>query len=213
MPESKSLEELEKQLDALKKDLEKREKQVADQNSYITKLEAGRAQVSNAPQPQQSAPAIDPTVQQYLERKMRDDTIAEATVEIRKSFKQEEFDAVFPDLLAFLKVNMKKSNTTSGFVIDAFDLLYARALKNKDHAIHKIGKSGTPTETPTAQTNAQVIGQVQQQTLKNTPPIISPKDGSPSGVPDTSTSVKNTKDAFSALKNKFNGAGGNKFSR
>lgn len=210
MPESKSFDELEKQLDALKKDLDKREKQVADQNSYITKLEAGRAQVSNAPQ-QASAPAVDPAVQQYIERKMRDDTIADATVEIQKNFRKEEFDVVFPDLLAFLKLNMKKSNTTPAFVIDAFDLLYARALKNKDHAIHKIGKNGTPTETPTAQTNASVIGSVQQQTLKNTPPIISPKDGTPSGLPETSTSVKSTKDAFSALKTRFNGAGGNKF--
>jgi hypothetical protein len=210
MPETKSVEELEKQLEALKKDLEKREKQVKDQNSYITDLEARRAQVSNA-QPQASAPAIDPAVQQYLERKMRDDTIAEATVEIQKHFKKEEFDAVFSDLLAFLKVNMKKSNTTAAFIIDAFDLLYARALKNKDHAIHKIGKIGTPTETPIAQTNAAVIGQVQQQTLKNSPPIISTNDGTPSGLPDNSSSTKNTNDAFKALKSKFNGAGGNKF--
>lgn len=205
-----SLEELEKQLEALKKDLEKREKQVKDQNSYITELEARRAQVSNA-QPQPSAPAVDPAVQQYIERKMRDDTIAEASVEIQKAFKKEEFDVVFPDLLTFLKVNMKKSNTTVAFVVDAFDLLYARALKNKDHAIHKIGKSGTPTETPVAQTNSKVISNVQDQTLKNTPPIISPKDGIPSGVPESTTAVKNTKDAFSALKQKFNGAGGNKF--
>ena len=210
MPETKSVEELEKQLETLKKDLEKREKQVKDQNSYITELEARRAQVSNA-QPQQSVAAIDPAVQQYLERKMRDDTIAEATLEIQKHFKKEEFDAVFPDLLAFLKVNMKKSNTTAAFVIDAFDLLYARALKNKDHAIHKIGKSGAPTETPNAQTNAAVIGQVQQQTLKNSPPIISTNDGTASGLPDTSTSTKNTNDAFKALKSKFAGAGGNKF--
>jgi hypothetical protein len=205
-----SVEELEKQLKELQEDLKKRDKQVKDQNSYITELESKRAQVSNSPT-QPSVQAIDPAVQQYLERKMKDDTVAEATVEILKNFKKEEFDAVFPDLLAFIKVNMKKSNTTTAFVIDAFDLLYARALKNKDHAIHKIGKSGTPTETPTAQTNAQVITNVQQQTLKNTPPIISPKDGTPSGLPDTSTSVKNTKDAFSALKSKFNGAGGNKF--
>lgn len=210
MPTEKTIDELEKQLEALKKDLEKREKQVKDQNSYITELEARRAQVSNA-QPQPSGPATDPAVQQYIERKMRDDTIAEATVEIQRSFKKEEFDAVFPDLLAFLKANMKKSNTTVGFVVDAFDLLYARALKNKEHGIHKIGKSGTPTETPNAQTNSNVINQVQQQTLKNTPPIISPKDGIPSGVPEPSTKVKDTKDAFSALKSKFNGAGGNKF--
>lgn len=210
MPTEKNVEELEKQLEALKKDLEKREKQVKDQNSYITELEARRAQVSNA-QPQASAPAVDPSVQAYIERKMRDDTIAEATVEILKSFKKEEFDAVFPDLLAFLKVNMKKSNTTTGFVVDAFDLLYARALKNKEHAIHKIGKNGTPTETPVAQTNGKVMSSVQEQTLKNTPPIISPKDGTPSSVPETGQQVKNTKDAFSALKSKFNGAGGNKF--
>ncbi len=210
MPTEKTIDELEKQLEALKKDLDKREKQVKDQNSYITELEARRAQVSNA-QPQASAPATDPAVQQYIERKMRDDTIAEATVEIQRSFKKEEFDVVFPDLLAFLKANMKKSNTTVGFVVDAFDLLYARALKNKEHGIHKIGKSGTPTETPNTQTNSNVINQVQQQTLKNTPPTISPKDGIPSGLPEPSTKVKDTKDAFSALKSKFNGAGGNRF--
>jgi hypothetical protein len=210
MPDSKSIDELEKQLDALKKDLDKREKQVADQNSYITKLESSRAQVSNAPQ-QPSVAATDPAVQQYIERKMRDDVIAEATIEIQRAFRKEEFDVVFPDLLAFLKVNMKKSNTTVPFVVDAFDLLYARALKNKEHAIHKIGKNGAPTETPLAQTNAQVISGVQQQTLKNTPPIISPKDGTPSGLPETSTQVKSTKDAFSSLKSRFNGAGGNKF--
>lgn len=210
MPSEKNVDELEKQLEALKKDLDKREKQVKDQNSYITQLESSRAQMSNAPQ-QPSAPAVDPSVQAYIERKMRDDTVAEATVEILKSFKKEEFDAVFPDLLAFLKVNMKKSNTTQGFVVDAFDLLYARALKNKEHAIHKIGKSGTPTETPIAQTNGKVISSVQEQTLKNTPPIISPKDGTPSAVPETGQQVKNTKDAFSALKTRFNGAGGNKF--
>lgn len=203
-------EEVQAKLEALEKELVSERKKVADQNSYITKLEAGRAQVSNAPQ-QPSVQAVDPAVQQYIERKMKDDTIAEATVEIQRSFKKEEFDAVFPDLLAFLKVNMKKSNTTVPFIIDAFDLLYARALKNKDHAIQKIGKNGTPTATPSPQTNAAVIGSVQQQTLKNTPPTISPKDGTPSGLPDPSTSVKSTKDAFSALKSKFNGAGGNKF--
>jgi len=209
MPTEKSVEELEKQLEALKKDLEKKEKQVKDQNSYITDLEARRAQVSNA-QPQASVPAIDPAVQQYLERKMRDDTIAEATVEIQKHFKKEEFDAVFPDLLAFVKVNMKKGNTTAAFVIDAFDLLYARALKNKEHAIHKIGKSTPPSETPVA-TNGKQVDNVQKQTLKNTPPVISTNDGTVSGVPESTSQVKSTKDAFNSLKSRFNNTGGNKF--
>lgn len=209
MPTEKSVEELEKQLEALKKDLEKKEKQVKDQNSYITDLEARRAQVSNA-QPQASAPAIDPAVQQYLERKMRDDTIAEATVEIQKHFKKEEFDAVFPDLLAFVKANMKKGNTTAAFVIDAFDLLFARALKNKEHAIHKIGKSTPPSETPVA-TNGKQVDNVQKQTLKNTPPVISTNDGTVSGVPESTSQVKSTKDAFNSLKSRFNNTGGNKF--
>jgi hypothetical protein len=209
MAESKSVDELEKQLDALKKDLEKREKQVADQNSYITKLEAGRAQVSNAQQ-QPSAPAVDPAVQQYIERKMRDDTIAEATVEIQKGFKKEEFEVVFPDLLAFLKLNMKKANTTVGFVVDAFDLLYARALKNKEHAIHKIGKAAAPSDTP-IKTNGQSIQAVQDKAFTNKPPIISTNDGTVSGIPESPSQVKNTKDAFSALKSKFNNQGSNKF--
>jgi hypothetical protein len=209
MPEAKTIDELEKQLDLLKKDLDKREKQVADQNSYITKLEASRAQVSNA-QPQPSAPAVDPAVQQYIERKMKDDTIADAAVEIKKSFSKEEFDAVFPDLLAFLKANMKKSSTTVPFIIDAFDLLYARALKNKEHAIHKIGKSGTPTETPDV-SNGKKLEAVQQQALKSKPPIISANDGTVSGLPESSSQVKTTKDAFASLKSKFNNNGGNKF--
>lgn len=204
-----TLEEYEKQLESLKEDLKKREKQVADQNSYITKLEASRAQVSNA-QPQASAPAVDPAVQQYIERKMRDDTIAEATVEIQKNFKKEEFDAVFPDLLIFLKANMKKASTTVPFVVDAFDLLYARALKNKEHAIHKIGKAATQSDTPVA-SNGKTISAVQEQALKNSPPVISTNDGTVSGLPESSSQVKNTKDAFSALKSRFNNQGGNKF--
>jgi hypothetical protein len=209
MATEKNLDELEKQLESLKKDLEKREKQVADQNSYITKLEASRAQVSNA-QPQASVQTVDPAVQQYIERKMKDDTIADATVEILKSFKKEEFDVVFPDLLAFLKVNMKKSNTTTAFVVDAFDLLYARALKNKEHAIHKIGKVTPPSETP-VKTNGESIKAVQEKAIKNKPPVISTNDGTVSGLPESSSQVKTTKDAFSALKSRFNNQGGNKF--
>lgn len=204
-------EDFKTKLEELEKQLASERKKVADQNSYITKLESGRAQGSNAPT-QASVPTVDPALQQYLEKKMREEVIAEATVEIKRSFSQAEVDAVMPDLLAFLKANMNRKNTTAGFIVDAFDLLYARAIKNKEHVIHKIGKSGTPTETPTkVETNAKVLSAVQEQTLKNTPPVISPNDGAAGSPPEPSTNVKSTKDAFTALKSRFNNVGGNKF--
>jgi hypothetical protein len=203
--------ELEQKLEALEKELTKERKKVADQNSYITELESRRAPVSNAPT-QQSSTAVDPALQQYLEKKMREEVIAEATVEINKSFSEQEVAAVMPDLLAFLKANMNKKNTTVGFIIDAFDLMYARAMKNKSHEINKIGKSGTPTDTPVdVKTNAKVLNAVQEQTLKANPTVISPSDGTAGSPPDATTNVKSTKDAFQALKNRFNENGGNKF--
>lgn len=203
-------EEYVKQLESLKEELKKREKQVADQNSYITKLEASRSQVGTA-QPQQSASAVDPTVQKYIERKMRIDTIEEAVLVIKKSFSAEEFDAVYPDLMAFLDRNMKRENTTVQFVIDAFDLMYGRAVKNKEHAIHKVGKAGTPTGTPQENNNGNVIAAAKEQAIKALAPTISSQDGTSGTMPDTSVQINTTRDAFKALQNKFNQAGSNKF--
>jgi hypothetical protein len=203
-----TVEELEAKFETLKKELEKREKQVADQNSYITKLEASRAQVSNA-QPQPSAQAVDPTVQKYIERKMRIDTIEEAVLEIKRFYPIKEFEAVYPDLIAFLDKNMRKENTTVNFVVDAFDLMYGRAVKNKDHALHQVGKAGAPTSTP--ETNSSVVATANEQAIKALAPTISPQDGTSGTLPDNGLQVKDTKDAFAALKTKFNNVGRNKF--
>lgn len=204
------LAEYEKQLEALKEDLKKREKQIADQNSYITKLEASRAQVSNAPS-QANVPAVDPTVQKYIERKMRIDTIEEAVVLIKQAFSQEEFDAVYPDLIAFLDKNMKRESTTVQFVVDAFDLMYGRAVKNKEHALSKLlGKAGTPTGTP-VKDNSSVVAAANEQAMKSLAPTIAPQDGVGGNVPDSPVQYKDTKDAFQALRGKFNQAGRNKF--
>lgn len=203
-----TVEELEKQFETLKEELKKREKQIADQNSYITKLEAGRAQVSNATQ-QPSGSAVDPTVQKYIERKMRIDTIEEAVSEIKRSYSASEFEAVYPDLIAFLDKNMRKENTTVNFVVDAFDLMYGRAARNKEHALHKIGKAGAPTSTP--ETNSNVVATANEQAIKALAPTISPQDGTSGTLPDTGSQVKDTKDAFASLKSRFNTAGRNKF--
>jgi len=199
---------LEEQIKALEEQLKLREKQVTDQNSYITKLES---QTKQGQPNAQGGQTVDPVVQRYLEKKMRMDTIEEGVHQIKIDYAPEEFDAVHPDLLAFLNANMKKENTTVGFVVDAFDLLYGRAKKNKAHAIHQIGKATPPSGTP-ASTNDKAIQSAQAKALESTPPVIAGNDGTP-GIPPAGTQqpVSNTNEAFKTLKNKFGQSGGGRF--
>lgn len=203
-----TVEELAAKVEALEKELQGEKKKVTDQNSYITKLEA-QAKAGNT-SPQQSATAAnDPVVQRYLEEKMREDTLSKAYVIIKQEVSEDIFKVIEPDLEAFLNKNMTKQNTTVAFVTDAFSLILGKAYRNKEHAIHKIGKGGTPTATPN-QTNAVNVQNV-QQSLRQTPPVITGQDGTSGGLPSTEVKVVNTKDAFKALRERFNQSGGNKF--
>lgn len=186
------------------------QKVINDQNKYIgqleTQLKAGSNNASAKP---------DDVTMRYLEKNMRRDVIAEAVAEIKKDVSEEVYKAVEPDFLDFLDKTMKKENTTVTFCTDAFSLIYGKCLRKKDHPVNQIGKDTNPqVVTPTtAGTNGQSVAQV-NSILQNQPPVITDKDqasGSVTGLPNTGVQVKNTRDAFSSLKNRFANNGGNKF--
>lgn len=184
------------------------QKIITDQNKYVGQLEA---QLKAKP-----GTTSDDVTQRYLEKNMRRDVIAEAVEEIKKDVSEETYKAVEPDFIAFLDKNMKKENTTVAFCTDAFSLVYGQCLRKKDHPVHQVGKGSNPqTATPqTPGTNGSVVQNV-NSVIQKQPPVISDRDetsGSATGLPNTGVQVKNTRDAFSSLKNRFANNGANKFS-
>lgn len=198
-------------------ELEKANKQyeanIAKQNSYITKLEAKANNSEPAQQVGYTPTGVNPSVQAYLEKSMRRDVITEAKGLIKQEISEEVYNAVEPDFLAFLDKNLKNENCTTAYVVDAFSLVMGRALRNKEHAINKIGKgTQTPPATPTQTTNSSQV-QAVQNTIISTPPVMGTKDISAvSGIPEPNGNpVNSTKDAFKNLKARFNNLGGNRF--
>ena len=187
------------------------EKMIKDQNSYITKLETQLKSTA-----QTSAQTADDITLKYLEKNMRRDVIAEATNEILKSVPKEVFDAVKPDFDSFLEANLTKERCTVEWVTDGFSLVLGRCMRNKDHAVNKIGKTNSPNGTPTqpiaAGTNGQSVDAV-NNILKETAPTISQNDRTYSaGMPNVEKpQVKNTKDAFASLRERFSAKGAEKF--
>ena len=186
------------------------EKMIKEQNSYITKLETQLKTSAAAP----AVAGLDSVTQKYLEKNMRNDVIREATQRIIESFGEDIFKAVKPDWDAFLEGKMLKENTTPEFATDAFNLVLGRCFSDKNHAVHKVGKTTNPTGTPAqaSTTNGQAVAEV-QHILVGQPPVMTGNDtGAASGLPGTQgVPVKNTKDAFSKLKEKFQNNGGNRF--
>lgn len=191
------------------------DKMIKDQNSYITKLEN---QVKN-PTPNAAntsgGTGVDDITRTYLEKNMRKDVIAEATAKIRNDFGEELFKAVEKDYTEFLDKNMDKAHTTVNYAVDAFALVLGRCYGIKDHPVTKVGKTTTPSGTPSqnnAGTNGQAVQGV-QNILAGQAPIMTGNDtGSASGMPNVGTGqIKNTRDAFASLKNRFANNGGGKF--
>ena len=197
-----TLEEALKRIETLEGELTTERKKVTDQNSYITKLE----QQIKAPG---AASTSDPTIQAYIERKMREETLAQAVAQIKAEFSEEEYKAVEPDFNAFLDKNLKKENIRVDYILDAFALVMGRALRNKEHGIHKV-KAATPgSTTPPAN---PIPGNKQVPPVIPQPPVMTGKDGGGTPPPSPTTEVKSTKDAFAALKQKMGTIGGNRFS-
>jgi hypothetical protein len=190
---------------------------ISRQNSYITKLENSRATNSEpAPKTATAETKFDPTIQAYLEKNMRRDVLEEAKAQLLKEVTEAEYKAVEEDFLAFLEKNMKNSNCTVAYIVDAFSLVMGRALRNKEHAINKLGKgTQTPETTPTQitpTTNSNSVQSVQTTILNNTPPVMTGKDTSASvGAPNTGVQHNNTRDAFKSLKQRFANLGGGQF--
>ena len=209
-----NLEQALERIKVLEGENEKLAKQVKDQNSYITKLET-ESKTKGGESLQQ-----DPTVTAYLKRKMREDVTAAAVTKILQVVPSKEvFEAMKPDLEAFLEKNMKESNTTEAYIIDAFNLVWGRAMTNKDHPVHSVGKAQTPSGTPNEQTpvnpagkNTDQIAKVQRTLQSNSPSPINDNDGGGGAVPNTGQPpVKTTKDAISNLRARFQQHGGNRF--
>ena len=185
------------------------QKVINDQNKYIGQLEAqAKSNTNNSTKP-------DDVTMKYLEKNMRRDVIAEAVAEIKKDVSEEVYKAVEPDFMEFLDKTMKKENTTVAFCTDAFSLVYGKCLRKKDHPVNQIGKDANPqVVTPNPQgTNGQSVATV-NSILQNQAPVITDKDqssGSATGLPNTGVQVKNTRDAFSSLKNRFANTGAGKF--
>lgn len=185
------------------------QKVINDQNKYVGQLEA-QLKATNNPQAKP-----DDVTMAYLEKNMRRDVIAEAVAEIKKDVSEEVYTAIEPDFMEFLNKNMKKENTTVGFCTDAFSLVYGKCLRKKDHPVNQIGKGTNPqVATPTTpNTNGPSVAAV-NSILQNQPPVITDKDqssGAAMGLPNTGQQVKNTRDAFTSLKNRFSNNGANKF--
>lgn len=190
---------------------------ISRQNSYITKLESSRANNSEPAQKTATTSSnLEPSIQAYLEKTMKRDALEEAKAQLLKEVTEEEYKTVEPDFLEFLDKNLKNTNCTVAYITDAFSLVMGRALRNKEHAINKLGKGATtPGTTPTEQphtTNAQDVKSVQTTILNNTPPVMTNKDNSASiGAPNTGTQHNNTRDAFKSLKQRFANLGGGQF--
>lgn len=190
----------------LETEITKLKSQISNQNSYITKLEKGEiAGKGLAAQPTQTG-GLDPATKRYLEKTMIKDTIAEARQNIVSQVGEEVYKAVEPDFKAWLDKNLKITNCTTEFVEDAFNLVYGRCLRNKEHAVHKaLGKDTPPVVTPNptqVTPNPQVL---------NTPPVITPRDGAlPTNLPPVNSQPKSKKDIFAEFSNKIRG-GGNPF--
>ena len=196
-----TLEEALKEIERLNGELTTERKKVTDQNSYITKLEAQVKAKGDA-----NPGSTDPTIQEYIKKKMREDVLAQSLVLIKADVSDEEYKAIEPDFLAFLDKNMKDQNVKVDYILDAFALVLGRAMRKKDHPIHSV-KAATPpaSTTPPGKGNPAVPP-------VNQPPGITGADGGSTPPPSTEKKIGNTKDAFASLREKMGNIGGNRFS-
>lgn len=126
----------------LEKEVETLKKNASEQNSYITKLEQSK-QKAQEEDPKKGAPAslqLDPKLDrifQHAERSFLRELTKEAEAALILQVGQAVYDAVKTDFEDFLNKNLKTSNAELSYVLSAFDLVLGRAIKNKEHAVHK----------------------------------------------------------------------------
>lgn len=203
------------ELEAEKAEKAKLAKNVSDQNSYITKLEKDRQASTSNREP------LDPATKAYLQKKMREDTIAGTLSKLTPQFPVGVVGAIREDLDLFLDKTMKPENTTEAYVREAFYLCYGKAMANKEHAVHQILAQVNPV-TPVQQ-GAQIVppgqppaGPLPSERLQNIgkPPVLNPNptqtpnDGGivPPVIPGASgIQPANTQEALKSFKSRLGG--------
>lgn len=193
----------------------KLEENVRNQNSYITKLEADRKAGTQDKEP------LDPATKAYLQKKMREDTIAGTLQKLAPQFPVGVIGAVREDLDLFLNNTMKPENTTEAYVREAFYLCYGKAMANKEHAVHQILAQITPTnpvvqgaqlpipgQVPAGQLPSDRLKEIGKAPVFNPNPTINPNDrGNPAPVIPGSSGVQpqNTQEALRGFKSRLGG--------
>jgi len=198
MTEQEMLDKIKK----LEEERKKLEENIRNQNSYITKLEGKTKEVSTSTE-------TPDFVKTFVQKTVKRETINEAMEEISKSVDQNVIDILKPELNKFLEDTMTGANTTNvQYVIDAFSLIWGRALRKKDHPIHSIGKAEEPKQEQKPNVPLSEINKI----IKSTPQGMSNADSSAGKIlPNESSRIKNTRDAFSSFKSRLGSIGSNKF--
>lgn len=181
----------------------------SNQNSYITKLEGQintlKQEIANlqttANKDPRSDAGIDPTLINYLKKQMRKDIETEGYARAKSLVTEEVWKTLEKELVTFVK-DSDDDKVTPEYIVDAFRLLYGRAMTNPEHPIHKVAK---PTQAPAP-------AAITPPTL---PPSMTPNDsGAAGGTPPSMSQgvqVKNTQEAMKAFKEKILNAGRNNF--
>jgi hypothetical protein len=202
-----TLEEMQAEIERLTQENQKLTENQKNQNSYITKLEAAAKQEPTKVQ----VPVMDKQLTEYLQRNMRRDAMEEGMKVISQSVPKEIVDCLKPELDEFVQANMTIDKTKPSYIVDAFQLLYGKAMTNSAHKIHTIGQAGkeTPPAAPPPAPQ-EVLADKLRQTI---PPGMTPDDKNAGQTPPASQAkIANTRDAMSAFKQKIQTAGQNRFS-
>ena len=183
------------------------ETQRSNQNSYITKLEgkirvaennttAIKEAVNKTPQKDYPDEIVE-----YFQKVRREDYVRDAKTEIVSRVGEEVFNIFETELMDFLKKYMSNNTMSVKYIVDSFDLIYGRAMSNKDHAIHKLNTKSQPVVTQTMVPNTSALN-AQMNTLVTN--VMTPDDSNAGGAPVIKAQpIANTKDAMNKLKDKF----------
>jgi len=193
------------------------EKQRADQNSYITKLEGKvqglENQMNTVKAATQAAPAIPPDITEYFQKKRREDYTEQAVTQIISQVGKDVYDCLATELNDFLKLYMNEKNVSVRYIVDSFSLLYGRAMQNAEHPIHKVinpvkeeNEQKKVEDTPEEQVQFRnELNRMVNRTMTNT-------DVNAGGAPEVKPpQVQNTREAMNAFKTRLFNLDSSKF--
>lgn len=180
----------------LEQELTVEREKIKNQNSYITKLEQSKGEKGNGL-------VEDPAFVAYWQSKMREDVTAKGLQEILTTVDAQTVETLKPELLAFLEANMTLDNTNVEYVVDAFSLVYGRALRNKDHAIHAAKKPSADDANKGTDSHREMLNKV--NSLVDKTPMTEEDNSAFKDVPNPEIVPKSTKEAFKNWRSKFSG--------